>query len=83
MKWYVLQFTATRFTAVFSHLERLNFSYYCPMVTERYRRPDKEISYRERLIPLFRGLTLSGTKTHVKRLWLRKTKGSGEDPLVC
>ena len=29
------------------------------------------------------GLTLSGTKTHVKRLWLRKTKGSGEDPLVC
>ena len=30
-----------------------------------------------------RGLTLSGTKTHVKRLWLRKTKGSGEDPLVC
>ncbi|EKN3891445.1 transcription termination/antitermination NusG family protein [Yersinia enterocolitica] len=55
MKWYVLQFTATRFTAVFSHLERLNFSYYCPMVTERYRRPDKEISYRERLIPLFHG----------------------------
>ena len=31
----------------------------------------------------FRGLTLSGTKTHVKQLWLRKTKGSGEDPLVC
>ncbi|EDT6909124.1 hypothetical protein YW72_001903 [Salmonella enterica subsp. enterica] len=30
-----------------------------------------------------RGLTLSGTKTHVKQLWLRKTKGSGEDPLVC
>ena len=29
------------------------------------------------------GLTLSGTKTHVKQLWLRKTKGSGEDPLVC
>ena len=32
---------------------------------------------------LKRGLTLSGTKTHVKQLWLRKTKGSGEDPLVC
>ena len=32
---------------------------------------------------LIRGLTLSGTKTHVKQLWLRKTKGSGEDPLVC
>jgi transcriptional antiterminator RfaH len=55
MKWYVLQFTATRFTAVFSHLERLNFSYYCPMLIERYRRPDKIISYRERRTPLFPG----------------------------
>ncbi|ENZ3561734.1 hypothetical protein ACGG3K_004632, partial [Enterobacter hormaechei] len=35
------------------------------------------------LLTTIRGLTLSGTKTHVKQLWLRKTKGSGEDPLVC
>lgn len=55
MKWYVLQFTTTRFAAVFKHLERLNFSYYCPMATEKYRRPDKQLSYRERLTPLFPG----------------------------
>lgn len=55
MKWYVLQFTTTRFVAVFKHLERLNFSYYCPMATEKYRRPDKQLSYRERLTPLFPG----------------------------
>ncbi|UNM43644.1 transcription termination/antitermination NusG family protein [Klebsiella pneumoniae] len=35
MEWYVLQFTTTRFAAVFAHLERLNFSYFCPMETER------------------------------------------------
>ena len=35
------------------------------------------------IVKKIRGLTLSGTKTHVKQLWLRKTKGSGEDPLVC
>ncbi|MDU9498082.1 transcription termination factor NusG, partial [Escherichia coli] len=46
MKWYVLQFTTTRFAAVFAHLERLSFSYFCPMETERYRRPDKIVSYR-------------------------------------
>lgn len=39
----------------FAHLERLNFSYFCPMETERYRRPDKIISYRERRLPLFPG----------------------------
>ncbi|HFG1327295.1 TPA: transcription termination/antitermination NusG family protein, partial [Klebsiella pneumoniae] len=55
MEWYVLQFTTTRFAAVFAHLERLNFSYFCPMETERYRRPDKIISYRERRLPLFPG----------------------------
>ncbi|WP_404873597.1 transcription termination/antitermination NusG family protein, partial [Klebsiella pneumoniae] len=53
MKWYVLQFTTTRFAAVFSHLEQHNFSYYCPMISEKYRRPDKQISFRERLLPLF------------------------------
>lgn len=55
MKWYVLQFTTTRFAAVFKQLERLNFSYYCPMAIEKYRRPDKQLSYRERLNPLFPG----------------------------
>jgi hypothetical protein len=55
MKWYVLQFTTTRFAAVFSHLEQHNFSYYCPMISEKYRRPDKQISFRERLLPLFPG----------------------------
>lgn len=55
MKWYVLQFTTTRFAAVFAHLERLSFSYFCPMETERYRRPDKIVSYRERCFPLFPG----------------------------
>jgi len=55
MKWYVLQFTATRYLAVFKHLESLNHSYYCPMITEKYRRPDKQHSFRERLIPLFSG----------------------------
>ncbi|WP_407240304.1 transcription termination/antitermination NusG family protein [Escherichia coli] len=59
MKWYVLQFTTTRFAAVFKHLERLNFSYYCPMATEKYRRPDKQLSYRERLTPLFLVIFLS------------------------
>ncbi|WP_250150656.1 transcription termination/antitermination NusG family protein [Escherichia coli] len=42
----------------FAHLERLNFSY-CPMETERYRRPDKIISYRERRLPLFPVIFLS------------------------
>ncbi|WLS81234.1 transcription termination/antitermination NusG family protein (plasmid) [Erwinia pyri] len=55
MKWYVLQFTATRYVAVFKHLESLNHSYYCPMITEKYRRPDKQLSFRERLVPLFSG----------------------------
>lgn len=55
MKWYVLQFTTTRFAAVFSHLERHRISYYCPMISEKYRRPDKQISFRERLLPLFPG----------------------------
>ena len=55
MKWYVLQFTTTRFAAVFAHLERLSFSYFSPMETERYRRPDKIVSYRERCFPLFPG----------------------------
>jgi transcriptional antiterminator RfaH len=55
MKWYVLQFTTTRFAAVFPHLEQHNFSYYCPMISEKYRRPDKQISFRERLLPLFPG----------------------------
>jgi transcriptional antiterminator RfaH len=55
MEWYVLQFTTTRFTAVFAHLERMKFSYFCPMETEKYRRPDKVISYRERRSPLFPG----------------------------
>ncbi|HEA1042337.1 TPA: transcription termination factor NusG, partial [Escherichia coli] len=55
MKWYVLQFTTTRFAAVFAHLERLSFSYFCPMETARYRRPDKIVSYRERCFPLFPG----------------------------
>ncbi|EDI4472404.1 transcription termination factor NusG [Salmonella enterica] len=55
MEWYALQFTTTRFATVFAHLERLNFSYFCPMEIERYRRPDKLISYRERRLPLFPG----------------------------
>lgn len=55
MKWYVLQFTTTRFEAVFTHLKRINISYFCPMETEKYRRPDKIISYRERRTPLFPG----------------------------
>ncbi|EEF8798591.1 transcription termination factor NusG [Salmonella enterica] len=55
MEWYVLQFTTTRFAAVFAHLERMNLSYFCPMETEMYRRPDKVISYRERRTPLFPG----------------------------
>lgn len=55
MKWYVLQFTATRFVAVFKHLESLNHPYYCPMISEKYRRPDKQHSFRERLVPLFNG----------------------------
>lgn len=55
MKWYVLQFTTTRFEAVFTHLKRINISYFCPMKTEKYRRPDKIISYRERRTPLFPG----------------------------
>ena len=51
--------------------------------------PDDELTltrmayFSEHDLALIRGLTLSGTKTHVKQLWLRKTKGSGEDPLVC
>ncbi len=55
MKWYVLQFTATRFVAVFKHLESLNHPYYCPMISEKYRRPDKQHSFRQRLVPLFNG----------------------------
>lgn len=55
MKWYVLQFTTTRFVAVFTHLERMQISYFCPMETEKYRRPDKILSYRERRSPLFPG----------------------------
>ncbi|EIS1621968.1 transcription termination factor NusG [Salmonella enterica subsp. enterica serovar Sandiego] len=55
MKWYVLQFTATRYMSVFTHLERLNFSYFCPMKTERYRRPDKILSFREKSYPAFPG----------------------------
>lgn len=55
MEWYVLQFTTTRFAAVFAHLERMNLSYLCPMETGKYRRPDKIISYRERRTPLFPG----------------------------
>ncbi|ECV4086863.1 transcription termination factor NusG, partial [Salmonella enterica subsp. enterica serovar Cerro] len=29
MKWYVLQFTATRFQTVFKHLENMGVQFYC------------------------------------------------------
>lgn len=55
MKWYVLAFTPTRFKSVFSFLDYLNVSWFCPMETVDYRRPDKVIGYRKKDRPLFPG----------------------------
>lgn len=55
MKWYVLQFSATRYSSVCALLERREISYFCPMITEKYRRPDKVAVYRERQTPAFPG----------------------------
>ncbi|EBG1012570.1 transcription termination factor NusG [Salmonella enterica] len=56
MKWYVLQFTATRFQTVFKHLENMGVQFYCPMdASKHYRRPDNQIGFRKRPVPLFPG----------------------------
>lgn len=55
MKWYVLQFTTTRYSSVVSRLCRIGLTYYCPMETTLYRRTDKILSYRVNKNPLFPG----------------------------
>lgn len=55
MKWYVLQFTPTRFNSVFIFLNKFSDSWFCPMEHVVCRRADKIISFRKKHIPLFPG----------------------------
>lgn len=55
MRWYVLQFTQTRFNAVFNYLDGLKLQWFCPMEQTTYARPDKLWCVRHKQAPLFPG----------------------------
>lgn len=73
-RWYVLEFSAVRFRAVFNYLKNLNADWYCPMRMNIRQRTGRIKSYTSRECPLFPGYLFIRIdfnilhSTHVTRL---------------
>lgn len=54
-QWYVLEFCAVRYKAVFRYLDSINAEWYCPMQLTFHLRAGRVKSYNRRISPLFPG----------------------------
>lgn len=71
MKWYVLRFMSSRFTAVSSFLTLNKITFFCPMRQNDFRRSDAQCSIRKRLSPVFTGylfVQMDFEKIHPEKL---------------
>ncbi|EMR7861189.1 transcription termination/antitermination factor NusG [Escherichia coli] len=88
--WYVLEFCSARTARVFSHLERLGVTFWCPLTCSHYRRSDKNC-FRRKEVPLFPGyvfIKIDFNKTHSTTVtlvpWVKSFVSFGGEPVpVC